>query len=67
MIRTGKLGNPDHSLLIMPCLALELEELMKKIFKFIVIAILFVLSLTLFNQVVTFFGKGTKCQMAKLV
>ncbi len=40
---------------------------MKKIFKFIIIAILFLLSLTLFNQVVTFIGKGGKGQMAKLV
>jgi hypothetical protein len=36
---------------------------MKKIFKFIIIAILFLLSFALFNQIVT----GGKGQMAKLV
>jgi hypothetical protein len=43
-----------------------MEGLMKKVFKFIIIAILFLLSLTLFNQVVAYIGKG-KGQMAKLV
>jgi hypothetical protein len=40
---------------------------MKKIFKFIIIAILFLLSFTLFTQVVAFIGKGSKSQMAKLI
>ena len=40
---------------------------MKKIFKFIIIAILFLLSFALFNQVVTFIGKSGKSQMAKLI
>jgi hypothetical protein len=48
-------------------MASNLEGLMKKIFKFIMIAVLFILSLALFTQVVTLFGKGSKCQMAKLV
>ncbi len=38
---------------------------MKKVFKFIFITIMFILSLSIFNQVMTFIGKGGK-KMAKL-
>ncbi|MDF2905496.1 MAG: hypothetical protein K0R34_817 [Herbinix sp.] len=40
---------------------------MKKVIKFIIIIILFLLSFTLFNQVIAYMGKGGKSQMAKLV
>jgi hypothetical protein len=40
---------------------------MKKLFKFIAIAILFLLSLTLFSRAVGFIGKGQNSHMAKLV
>jgi hypothetical protein len=40
---------------------------MKKLFKFIIIAILFLISLSLFGRAVGIIGKGQSGQMAKLM
>jgi hypothetical protein len=43
------------------------EKIMKKFFKFITIAILFLISLSLFGRAVGLIGKGQNSQMAKLL